>query len=1678
MELRLRLSRESLALVALSHTLIASGATFTVENTNTSGPGSLRQAILDANAAAGADEIRFNIPGDGPHVISPTFQEFLPAITQPLTIDGYTQPGATANTSSTVNNAIIKIHIDGVSASANHGLYVQSTGNVIRGLSITRFGGDAINIASGANNNLIAGNFLGAAPSGTTENGNRDGVMITSASGNIIGGTTPADANVICDNAAFGVYIQGGPNANNNVIIGNFIGLAPNGGLKGNSNGGVNILFCPNNRIGGGEPGERNIISGNPGVGIWLENANETVIQGNRIGSNADGTSARFNGTGILVFNTERALISNNQISGNNNQGINLEGTSADNRILGNRIGTDATGAAALRNNSHGIAIGSTASRNRIGDGTTEGANIIAFNGGAGISAAGGTGNSIRANSIFENGALGIDLDPVGVAVNDDADVDTGPNGLQNFPIITGATITRDSFTVRGTFNSRPLTVFNIDYFASPAQDQSGHGEGRFWLGSTQLTSDSSGNASLEQVLPAAHRFSIITATATDADGNTSEFGPAFNPRTIVPTQTFTVTTAADSGPGSLRQAILDSNAELSFDTIRFEIAGDGHPVINLASPLPEPIDEVTIDGTTQTDGRDTEWVVLNGSGLGPNQSALTLSGSRSVARGLSIVGCPGFGINITGDANRVEGNRIGLDAAGAPAANRGGGIRVTGSLNIIGASAAGNTISGNTGGGIHLAAPAANNTIQGNVIGLGADGVTVRGNAGSGILIQNSSGNLIGGTTVGSGNTISGNAEYGIQVSGSVSLRNRVEGNIIGTDAATIRRLGNQRGGIHITDGASETSIGATSSSARNCIAHNLGHAVWIESGSKNSVLGNLMPGNSGKPIFVTPGANNNINQPVITSATIGSTILTAYYDAYTAELKRIQAFTLYPFDPENPPPATQLVRHHSSDQTTTAPPGRVAINRTYSDTPPPGSQIFITATEDGNTIASEVADIEEPQCDLSVTKTGPAEGTMGQELTYTITVSNAGPAAASNVTIKDAPNGLRLLRSSERGSISSSEGVWRFNQVAVGQTITFTVTAMAPDTGLVKNKVTASSYPSVDVNGANNEAEATTHIFLPPQPPRPTRVGPQTASAGASHSFVAPGAGPITITQPAQGPVVSVNQETRVVSFLPQSAPMILGIGLNVDEPEGTPDITETVHVLANPRPEITLSPLLADDGLHVRSIIPQEMLGFEFASDPGGPWRTMHTVASSAGEIDLTVAMNRQPGALFIRIHTGPPPIEFTGNEFIFTDRGLVGRRTGMVFPGPLFSGSFYTEPDGTFTRTINAADFGATTILQHYHTTETTTGPLISTKVIRTPEPANPPTLSFIPPVRIAVGKPVPPVEFTITDADNRADLITLNAKSSAPDFLPNSALALTRDGWKGTLNITPPNRAGSTIITVTASDGARSGIANFRFTVGANPPIDFTQDGKPDVLVANAAGGIFAGSVDGQALVISDLLFDPTIAPDFWRFVAAGDFNADGETDIVQQHPDGTVATWYFAEGAAQSGDLFSPFTQADGGWPVVGAGDVNGDGRPDLIHQLPEPSGAVGISNLDPTKPFFTVNFLDSASMPSSTQRIATVADVNGDGIDDLISQTEFGSLTAWRVDGENLTSSFFNPSSPANSSWRLHSSGDFDQNGSEDLLFQHTDGTLDLWRMTGQIRTGNTTLTTPDGGTWRLLGD
>jgi uncharacterized repeat protein (TIGR01451 family)/CSLREA domain-containing protein len=488
----------------------------------------LRAAIEEANAlpACAPLEIDFNIAGAGVQTITPATP--LPAIIQPVTIAGYTQPGAQANTDPNSDNAIIQIELNGANAGANANGLVLDPGSdqtFIEGLAINRFNGAGIVINSNANE--ISGNFIGTDALGTSAGvnrayGNGVGVLVYGVV-NEVGCTFSDMRNVISGNHQQGVSVMGGLF---NFVQGNFIGTDKTGtsliGLDNEpmGNGGAGVEIC-------GDAGPAFVGAFSGGV------VEERAASGAKSSSTANLTSDQQTGMADRV-SARRSEIAR-RISLKHSATAN--GLSTQRRAMVNnmtRRSSVAKSSLAARNSSKNSSIALEDS-----GGDISGSNIIAGNGGEGVLVTSDDNLDIiiSQNSIYSNGGLGINLvdnfhaePPHTVTPNDAGDVDDGPNNLQNFPVITS--VDAATQTIQGTLHSQVNNPdgYLIEFFVSPSCDPSGYGEGKKFIGDliTDAT-DANGDVSFTFNPPPATPFAagdVITATATDIDGNTSEFSP------------------------------------------------------------------------------------------------------------------------------------------------------------------------------------------------------------------------------------------------------------------------------------------------------------------------------------------------------------------------------------------------------------------------------------------------------------------------------------------------------------------------------------------------------------------------------------------------------------------------------------------------------------------------------------------------------------------------------------------------------------------------------------------------------------------------------------------------------------------------------------------------------------------------------------------------------------------------------------------------------------------------------------------------------------------------------------------------------------------------------------------------------------------------------------------------
>jgi hypothetical protein len=406
-------------------------STYVVTTTADSGAGSLRQAILDANAAAtgtagNPDLIQFNLPTTDPgyngttgaFTIQPL--SALPTVTDTVVLDSYTQPGASPNTLAIGDNAVLNIVLDGSLAGAVDGLVIGGGNTTVRGLVIDNFASGSGLVLNGSGADVITGNFIGTDVSGEAAAANVNGVSINTASGDTIGGASPGDRNIISgngNNQNRGFGIVGG---SGDLIQGNYVGTDKSGtSAVANFFG---IAHTTNSTIGGltAAPGTGagNVVSGNVNLGIWVEGAGESqnLVAGNLVGTYATGLGALSNGGGIALSSNNNTVGgttagARNIISGNangNGTGIGIDG-GQNNLVEGNYIGTDITGPTTLGGQAVGIMCNYPS--NTIGGSTAAARNVISGNSDSGIQVNRSVAPSSSSNQSFliEGNYIGTD---------------------------------------------------------------------------------------------------------------------------------------------------------------------------------------------------------------------------------------------------------------------------------------------------------------------------------------------------------------------------------------------------------------------------------------------------------------------------------------------------------------------------------------------------------------------------------------------------------------------------------------------------------------------------------------------------------------------------------------------------------------------------------------------------------------------------------------------------------------------------------------------------------------------------------------------------------------------------------------------------------------------------------------------------------------------------------------------------------------------------------------------------------------------------------------------------------------------------------------------------------------------------------------------------------------------
>jgi uncharacterized repeat protein (TIGR01451 family) len=812
-----------------------------------SGPGTLRQAILDSNANPGTtNSISFQITGTGVQTI-----ELLSTltITAPVVLDATTQPGYAGSP---------LIALDGSNETTAGSAIVISAGNTtIKGLSINGFSGDGIDLES-SGNDVITANILGSATAGATSHANSgDGILVDGVADNLI------TQNTISGNQGAGLAVQGA-GAVHNVISGNFIGTDSTGESANANSAGVAIMASAStNTVGGTTASDRNVISGNTNAGVFVSDQGTAgnIIEGNYIGTDATGSAALGNLYGVTVQSGAVGTMiggdqqgTGNLIASNNGDEIRLVDTMPHSKlqtvVWGNLIGTDKTGAVVLPHGGSGVTMLET-DNNTVGGSGPGQRNVISTGSHAGVNIQGAdSGNIIQGNfigtDVTGSTALG-NYDGVLFAGGaSDNTVGGAAAGAGN--IISGSTDIGVHIEVSGTTNivvegnfvgidrTGKIALPNTNYGVLIERSATNNTIGGIASGAGNLIAGNSGLGLA--IVGSGTSGNVVQGNLVGTDSTGRSALP--NTRGIGIFGGATGNTIGGLDPGA--RNVISGNT------------GDGVEISDAGTSS-----NVVLGNTIGTD-INGEAAVPNGNfGVSVYNGATNNTvGGTETAAGNVISGNThaGIALNVAGTSgNVVLGNLIGLNKEGTTALGNEYGLDIYlgASGNTIGGTAAGsgNVISGNRVDGIRFTnTGTSDNVVEGNAIGTNSARTGAIPNLANGVEIgASASSNTVGGTAPDAGNLISGNVQTGVIIWGSGTSANLIAGNTIGNAG------GGQQYGVEIIQGAAQNMIGAASAGNTIITGDNETAIVISDLGSDgNQLIDNTIQG-TGNSQFAAPG-------------------------------------------------------------------------------------------------------------------------------------------------------------------------------------------------------------------------------------------------------------------------------------------------------------------------------------------------------------------------------------------------------------------------------------------------------------------------------------------------------------------------------------------------------------------------------------------------------------------------------------------------------------------------------------------------------------------------------------------------------------------------------------------------------------------------------------------------------
>lgn len=815
----------------------------------------LRAALQEANNTVGTQTIEFNIAPFDSNVKTIQPATNLPAIEDPVIIDGYTQDTATPNSAvaPAAFNGTLLIEIDGsLNTDINqwgmlfNGDTGGGAGSVMRGLVINRFDGNGVMI--GADDITVAGNYIGTSADGLTDLGNSGAGVNngnTSHKNALIGGISAADRNIISGNEDAGSYPQDGW-----IIRGNYIGVDSTGlGALGNStigaSGGLSIDNCDGVIVGGSESGAVNVISANLSHGVAPDDADDLIIQGNLIGVGRNGTTVLGNGgAGIVLTNSLNAQIGGynsgeaNVVSNNGADGIYLGSINTGVIVQGNTVENNDQDGISVAFGS-GIIIGGTQTNagNSVNNSTNNGINIF--------SAA--TDVTVQGNDLANNTQNNVNVNNVTGIVIGGTQTNAGNN-------VTNAG--QDGINISNASTNVTVQGNTIDNSVGDGVQVDGSSA---VIGGYQAGAGNDISLSGSEGILISNSSTSVTAQGNTVSGSTSDNVEinASSAITIGGTQAGADNILESAGSIGLHITSVSSNITAQGNSVD-DSSLDGI-YVNTSSNIIIQSSNVTLSAQNGISIDNSSLVQLLGNDI-----------STSTDHGISIADSDGT--VISGGASYLNGDT---------SADHGININNSDDVSINDVDS-----SQNTGHGVNLSTINAT-TINGSLFSENGDlGInlvettntllttnTVVGNDGAGLALSSTTSVTVGGTTELDRNRISNNhGQANILIVGipNPTTETVIQGNYIGTDTnGEVNDSYVQNMGIILTGAVSDTLIGGTTSGTGNIIADSTGNGVMINglfigimlTPNNNSILGNSIHSSVAGTIFGLPAAGIGID-------------------------------------------------------------------------------------------------------------------------------------------------------------------------------------------------------------------------------------------------------------------------------------------------------------------------------------------------------------------------------------------------------------------------------------------------------------------------------------------------------------------------------------------------------------------------------------------------------------------------------------------------------------------------------------------------------------------------------------------------------------------------------------------------------------------------------------------------